>query len=192
MNDLQAAKAAVVTLESELSKRTVEAENAQRKASQLREMVSRLAGSMALDGTNFTEQINGARTELVSVEAISQLFPDVKAELQRRLESARGELKRHEIDVMSAALHEMIAVEDGLRGEFFETGAAFLAAADRLKLQIARKEAAKFQITEAGGSARDIPQTSMPPFFQNWVRSGSGVQSARQEWGVARAAAIAE
>ena len=192
MNDLQSAKAAVVTLESELSKRTVEAENAQRQASQLRENISRWTGSMALDKTDFNAQINGARTELVAVESISRLFPDVKAELQRRLESARGELQRCEIDKMSAALREMIAVEDELRSDFFETGAAFLAAADELKAQIAQKEAAKFELVQAGGSARDIPQTSMPPFYQGWVRSGHGVQSAKQEWGVARAAAIAE
>lgn len=183
MIELQVAKQQVVSIETELAKRTVEAENAQRQASQLQQNISRWNGSMALDGTDFTEQINGARTELGKAETLIRLFPDVKAELQRRLESARAEFKQAQIGVKSDELQQMVEDEEKLRSEFFATATAFLKVADKLNETIVRKEATRLQISQmGGGSAFGIERTTIPAFYQAWVRSGRGVQAAMDEW----------
>ena len=183
--NIQEARAALVALEAEMGKRAVEAANADRQGKQLRQTISRLVGSMQLDGSDFTAQIAAARADLAKAEQIVRLWPDVEAELERRIEEARGEVKRHELQLKLDSLHVLASEEERLRQQFYAKGLEFLEVADQLVGVTERKEATRREVNQAGGSTRDVPYTEHPPFFVGWPRIGDGVKRAREEWRLA-------
>lgn len=181
MSDLKSAKQQVVSLESELSKRTVEAENIQRQLGQLQQSISKWNGSMVLDNIDFSEQIASARAEVAQIEKILIAFPDVKAELERRLAAARAELNSHQLAVLVDQFQQLADDETELCSQFKEAGFAFLKVADRLAETTVRKDEKRREISQSGGSVR-ADSIDKPAFFQGWVQSGGGVQAAVAQW----------
>lgn len=182
--NIQEARAALTVLEAERDKQAVEAANADRQAKQLRSTISRLVGSMAIDKTDFTQQINDARADLARTEQIVRLWPDVETEIERRIEEARTEVRRHEIQLMVDGFHQLAADEQALREQFYEKGLEFLEVADKLAHVFDAKEAKRRQLEQQKVSTRDVPPTEFPSFYVGWPRIGNGAQRAREEWGI--------
>lgn len=182
MSTMQEAKQQLVSLETEFSRRSVEAENAERNIQQLQASISKWRASMVLDGANFTEKIEKAHTELVEAEAIVQVWPDVKAELNRRLESARTVIKSYELDIKLQTIRNIASDEESIRQQFYAKGLEFLEVADRLVDTLNRKEALWSELKQAGRVVTGIDHSSVPPFYHPWTLKGDGVRLARAEW----------
>lgn len=141
MNDVQMTKVALLQAQAELDARRQDAAQAVERLRMLRERVSRLRAEEALDGVNHGRRITSDAKEVTGLEQTLAVWPDVEAELIRRIQVAE--------DAHTAALEadrertlaELAVRETELWTQFSAVGVQLLEVAAQLgDIRLAREE----------------------------------------------------
>ena len=145
----------------ERAQRVAAVEAAQRTKTEATARLSQLRGAMALDGTNLAKRIEKAQQDITGADVTLALWPDVQAELDRRIAAAQEAVKQATIDEMRSELSKLMDSERGRRLAFAEALHDFAQVGADLRAMLQRKQALKMElfangvIIEAGSDQLD-------------------------------------
>lgn len=134
----------------ERAQRAAAAESAKQTKSEATARLSQLRGAMALDGTNLAKRIEKAQQDITGADLVLALWPDVSAELERRIAAAQEAVKQATMDEMRAELTELMDSERARRLAFAEALHDFAQVGADLRAMLQRKQALKMQLFENG------------------------------------------
>lgn len=134
----------------EKAQRTAAAEAAKQTKSDATARLSQLRGAMALDGTNLAKRIEKAQQDITAADVTLQLWPDVSAELDRRIAAAQEAVKAATIDETRQELQSIMDSERGHRLAFAEALHTFAQTGADLRAMLRRKQALKMALFEHG------------------------------------------
>lgn len=186
-NELKTARQTVVDVTDELTRRRAEVTAARERATAAHERISRLIATAALDGVNTGERMEAARAELAEAESTVATWPDIEAELLRRLAAAQTVIDAHNRQTRADQVTALQAKEETQRAAFFAAGLKLLDLAATLRATIAAKEAQRIEVIRAGDGAliSGVHASEMPPFHNGWVQDGrQGIDEAKAAWGL--------
>lgn len=186
-NELKTARQTAADLADELTRRGAEVEAAKTKGAAAAQRISQLTAQRELDGVDTGERIAAARAELTEAEHQVATWPDVEAELLRRLAAAQAIIDAHDRQARAEQVIALQAKEDKERAAFVAAGLKLLDLAATLGATIAAKEAQRIEIIRAGDGALipGVYASEMPQLQNGWVQAGrQGIDEARRAWGV--------
>ena len=167
MSNTQHAKQTLAELLDEQQSRTQAAQSAQSSRTEAVQRLSQLRASQALDGLDLSKRIAKAEQDIGKIDALLATWPDVAAELQRRVQSAKDAVLQAATADMSAELTELQAAERGRRLAFAEAIHNAAQCGHDLRLLLNRKTALRAELYAAGMmvSAGDLEMCNHPRYF---------------------------
>jgi predicted nuclease with TOPRIM domain len=175
-------KQVLADLRAELTDRHSKATASQQRKAELTQRISQLQGAMALDGVDLSARIQQAQAELAEANKLLSTWPDVKAELQRRIGEAESALAQEQRAANVERWHEVSALEAAQRREFAQAVVALAEIAQRLRATIDERQA--LFTTLMGVLPGSRPLNWLPEFRADWVYAGkvSDAKQALAEW----------
>ena len=134
----------------EKAQRAAAMEAATKAKAEAQARLSQLRGAMALDGSNLAKRIEKAQQEIVAADVTLQLWPDVCAELDRRIAAAQEAVKAATLDETRQELQSIVDSERGRRLAFAEALHSFAQVGADLRAMLRRKLQLKMQLFEQG------------------------------------------
>lgn len=145
--------------------------------------ISRLNAEQELDGADHAKRIAKLESERDELVAWLDTWPDVKAELNRRIDEAQAAVTEEEQDQRMATLQTLLEAEPELRQRFASDMATFAETAQELRKLIADKEAIVNASFEHGHPIRDkagdLMMPTIPNAAVNWW-SGAAARMAKE------------
>lgn len=145
-------------------------DDAERRLSQLR-------GAMALDGTNLEKRIEKARQEMSAAADTITLWPDVQAELERRIAAAKQAVHECTAQEMRDELASLLIAEAAQRRAFADQFHAFAKVGFALRQLLDRKRALKTELFHMGILA-DAGETEFPAWGRYAIGQQAGIDEA--------------
>ncbi len=176
MSNTQAAKQALAELLDEQQGRTQAAQNAQSSRTEAVARLSHLRASQALDNVDLSKRIAKAEADIAKIDELLATWPDVEAELARRVETAKQAVQQAVSTDMLAELAELRALERGRRLAFAEALHSLAQVGLDLRQLLNRKLWLKAELYTAGKIV-DAGDCELP----NWPRWGIGEPVAIDE-----------
>jgi hypothetical protein len=175
-SNTQHAKQTLAELLDEQQSRTEAARSAQSSRTEAVQRLSQLRASQALDNVDLSKRIAKAEQDIAKIDALLATWPDVQAELQRRVQSAKDAVQQAATADMSAELTELQALERGRRLAFAEALHSLAQVGLDLRQLLNRKLWLKAELYQAGKIV-DAGDCELP----NWPRWGIGEPVAIDE-----------
>ena len=168
-------KQQLANLRAELVERTTKASTSQERKGELTQSISRMVGEQALDGVDHSARIASAKAELALVEGYLNTWPDVQAELNRRVGEAEQALNAERLETAKARYTVLADLEAQQRREFANQVVSLAELSKRLLATISERDGLYAATHQQGGLA--IPPggrpTNYPPQFRpEWVQYG--------------------
>jgi hypothetical protein len=166
-SNTQHAKQTLAELLDEQQSRTQAAQNAQSSRAEAMQRLSQLRATQALDNVDLSKRIAKAEQDIAKIDALLATWPDVQAELQRRVQSAKDAVQVAGNADMLAELAELRASERGRRLAFAEAIHNAAQCGHDLRLLLNRKTVIASELYAAGMvvSAGDLEMGNHPRFF---------------------------
>lgn len=165
---------------AELVERLADAAAKQQRNTELGRQISQLVAEQEIDGVDHTERLAKLRNEQAEIVQFLGTWPDVQAELERRLEAAVSALQQQEHQERLAELDTLRSMEAGQRDAFAGKAIELIEVSAALKQTLERKVAIRGEILESGRGGVDIGNPELPPFHNGWLQSPQGMHEARQ------------
>jgi chromosome segregation ATPase len=167
MNNTQHAKQTLAELLDEQQSRTQAAQSAQASRTEAAQRLSQLRATQALDNVDLSKRIAKAEARISEIDALLATWPDVQAELQRRVQSAKDAVQVAGNADMLAELAELRASERGRRLAFAEAIHSAAQCGHDLRLLLNRKTALRAELYAAGAvvNAGDTEMPNHPRYF---------------------------
>lgn len=167
MNKTQQAKQTLAELLDEQRSRTESAQSAQASRAEAVQRLSQLRASQALDGLDLSKRITKAEQGIAQIDALLATWPDVQAELARRVQSAKEAAQGAVNADMLAELADLQATERGRRLAFAEAIHNAAQCGHDLRLLLNRKNYLKSELYTAGVvvNAGSLEMDNHPRYF---------------------------
>lgn len=165
---------------AELIERQADAVAKQQRQAELGRQISQLVAEQEIDGVDHAKRLAKLRSEQAEIAQELATWPDVQAELERRLEATVSALQQHEHQERLAELDTLRSMEAGQREAFAGKAIELIEASAALKQTLERKVAIRGEILESGRGGVDIGNPELPPFYNGWLQSPQGMSEARQ------------
>jgi hypothetical protein len=175
-SNTQHAKQVLAELLDEQRSRTGAAQSAQASRTEAVQRLSQLRATQALDNVDLSKRIAKAEQDIGKIDELLATWPDVAAELQRRVESAKQAVIVAVNADMLAELAELRALERGRRLAFAEALHSLAQVGLDLRQLLNRKTWLKAELYQAGKIV-DAGDCELP----NWPRWGIGEKVALDE-----------
>lgn len=161
----------IADLVDEQAQRQQAVDNAQRTKETATARLSQLRAMQALDGVDVAKRITAAEKEITAADATLSLWPDVQAELGRRLATAQAALQASIVGEMKEELTSLLAAERGRRLAFAEAIHNAAQCGHDLRLLLNRKSYLKSELYAAGVvvNAGDLEMGNHPRYFGEQV-----------------------
>lgn len=174
---LNQAKAQLAQLCDELADRRSKAANATQRKAELTQRLSSLRAGQALDGADHSQRIAAIEAEQAEIAKVLDTWPDVEAELRRRITAAQAEVDQIRQAQQLDEFAQLLNLESDLRQQYSAQALAFVELGRKLSRALETKQSLYNAIVQAGGRVQpgDI---QMPPFSRFWMFSDSGVTEA--------------
>jgi hypothetical protein len=184
-SNTQHAKQALAELLDEQRSRTEAARSAQASRAEAAQRLSQLRASQALDGLDLSKRIAKAEADIAKIDELLATWPDVEAELARRVETAKQAVQQAVSTDMLAELAELRALERGRRLAFAEAIHNAAQVGLDLRQLLNRKTVIASELYAAGMvvSAGDNEMGNHPRYFGEQ----NAIEAARQMIGQYRA-----
>lgn len=176
MSNTQHAKQVLAELLDEQQSRTQAAQSAQASRNEAVQRLSQLRATQALDNVDLSKRIAKAEQDIAKIDALLAAWPDVQAELARRVEAARQAVQQAATADMQNELAELRALERGRRLAFAEALHSLAQVGLDLRQLLNRKTWLKAELYTAGKIV-DAGDCELP----NWPRWGIGEPTAVAE-----------
>jgi multidrug efflux pump subunit AcrA (membrane-fusion protein) len=166
-SNTQAAKQTLAELLDEQQSRTQAAQNAQSSRTEAMQRLSHLRATQALDNVDLSKRIAKAEQDIAKIDELLATWPDVQAELARRVQSAKQAVIVAGNADMLAELAELQGAERGRRLAFAEAIHNAAQCGHDLRLLLDRKSYLRSELYAAGMvvSAGDLEMGNHPRFF---------------------------
>jgi hypothetical protein len=185
MNNTQHAKQVLAEILDEQQSRTGAAQNAQSSRAEAVQRLSQLRASQALDGLDLSKRIAKAEQDIAKIDELLATWPDVQAELQRRVEAAKQAVIVAGNADMQNELTELQALERGRRLAFAEALHGLAQVGLDLRQLLNRKLWLKAELY-AAGAVVNAGDTEMPNHPRHFGEQNA-IEAARQMIGQYRA-----
>jgi hypothetical protein len=134
--------------------------------------ISRLTAEQELDGVDHTKRLTALQGELATVTQALATWPDVEAELLRRLDIAAAALGDQEHAERLTELAQLRQAEADQRLAFARHGLALLEAAQALQATLDRKALLREGMVSSGRGVVETGDPQPPTFYHGWLRGG--------------------
>jgi hypothetical protein len=166
-SNTQQAKQALAELLDEQQSRTEAARSAQSSRTEAVQRLSQLRATQALDNVDLSKRIGKAEADIGKIDELLATWPDVQAELARRVQSAKDAVQ---VAGNADMLAELTELQDGERGRRLAFAEAIHNAAQcghDLRQLLDRKLWLKAELYAAGMvvSAGDLEMGNHPRYF---------------------------
>lgn len=171
MTNIQQAKQTLAELLDERQSRTESARSAQAGRDEAMQRLSQLRASQALDGVDLSKRIAKAEADIARHDALLATWPDVQAELERRIVAAREAVQAAGNADMLAELADLQAAERGRRLAFAEALHTTAQCGHDLRALLNRKAALRSELYAAGvvAQAGNTEMDNHPRYFGEQV-----------------------
>ena len=175
MADNNNSKQQLANLRAELVERQAKASASQERKGELTQSISRMVGEQALDGVDHSARIASAKAELALVEQYLSSWPDVQAELNRRIGEAEQALNADRLETAKERYTVLADLEAQQRREFANQVVSLAELSKRLLTTISERDGLYAATHQQGGLP--IPPggrpTNYPPMFRpEWIWQG--------------------
>ena len=171
-------KQQVADLRAELVERTAKVQAAQRTKTELAQRISQLTGAMALDGIDHSKRIAQAQTELTAANTLLATWPDVQAELNRRIGEVEQVISADKLTAATQRYTVLAELEAQQRREFASQVVALAETSKRLRATIDERQQLHSTLHKAGVSLPPRPSNGLPEFRADWVYRGQPSEAA--------------
>ena len=178
MSNIQIAKQQLAELLDERQSRTEAARQAQAGKDEAVQRLSQLRAAQALDGVDLSKRIAKAEADITRHDALLATWPDVQAELERRVQSAKDAVQAAGNADLLAELAELQGLERGRRLAFAEAIHTAAQCGYDLRLLLNRKTVIASELYAAGVVVQ--PGDNEMGHHPRYFGEQSAIEAARQ------------
>ncbi len=178
MSNIQIAKQQLAELLDERTSRAQAAQSAQAGKDEATQRLSQLRASQALDGVDLSKRITKAEADIARHDALLATWPDVAAELERRIASAKDAVQAAGNADLLAELTDLQGLERGRRLAFAEAIHDAAQCGHDLRLLLNRKSVIAGEL--AAGGVLVQPGDNELGHHPRYFGEQSAIDAARQ------------